>query len=32
MGATALRLDLDLVSDDALFQNVPGLRVISQRA
>lgn len=24
MGATVLRLDLDLASDDALFQNVPG--------
>jgi predicted nucleic acid-binding protein len=31
IAATALRLDLDLVSDDALFQNVPGLRVVSQR-
>jgi len=32
IGATALRLELDLVSDDALFQNVPGPRVRSQRA
>jgi len=32
IGATALRLGLDLVSDDAVFQNVFGLHVLSRPA
>jgi len=32
IGATALRLGLDLLSDDAVFQNVPGLHLLSRPA